>query len=498
MRKIVVGGFHQETNSFNPNIVGAAYLAKFTMEGDRILGMRGLPTPMSAFLAECGARGDKVIPSCFVFAQSGGRVDHAFFTEACGKICDTVREEKPDAVFLMLHGATQTTEADDGAGLLLEMVRDAAGNALIAASADMHANVTDRMLRCADILCGYRRYPHVDTYETGLRAARLGYRMLEGEKFYQAYARLPMLRAAGIYNTEEGAVGALMALAARRAEALGIEDYTVYQMQPWLDVSEAGSLVHAVSGDREAAEQFAREIAEELWRIRGQIVPALYSVEGVIARAKKNETGKPYLLVDAADSPNAGATGDNAYVLKKILELAPEMPSAFAVKDGRAAQEAFRLGVGAEAEFMIGGTYSPLSEKVSVKARVRSLHDGTFRAQGPMMKGTVHSMGPTAVLQAENCMILLCTDMIGSGDPQVFRSCGIEPLFLKLVNIKACTSFRAAYADIAGEIFETDTPGLSCAGVESLPFRKIPMPFSPFREPEAYEIKVKFVGREPS
>ena len=48
----------------------------------------------------------------------------------------------------------------------------------IAASLDLHANVTHAMLERADAMVAYRTYPHVDMAETGARTARLLDRML--------------------------------------------------------------------------------------------------------------------------------------------------------------------------------------------------------------------------------------------------------------------------------------------------------------------------------
>jgi len=40
-------------------------------------------------------------------------------------------------------------------------------------SLDLHANVTEKMLKHADALVAYRTYPHVDMAETGERAAKI-------------------------------------------------------------------------------------------------------------------------------------------------------------------------------------------------------------------------------------------------------------------------------------------------------------------------------------
>jgi microcystin degradation protein MlrC len=147
-------------------------------------------------------------------------------------------------------------------------------------------------------------------------------------------------------------------------------------------------------------------------------------------------------------------------------------------------EKAFQLGVGACADFTLGASIAPeLSRPVKVpNATVRSLHDGTFRLGGPAERGQLRHMGRSAVLQAGEISILVTQRGQNNGDLQFYRGFGIEPTLCRLVDVKACTSFRAAYEPISALICNTITPG--AAGVEllELPFKNIPSPFYPFSE----------------
>ena len=59
---------------------------------------------------------------------------------------------------------------------------------------------------------------------------------------------------------------------------------------------------------------------------------------------------------------------------------------------------------------------------------------------------------------------------------------GIEPTLCRLVDVKACTSFRAAYEPISALICNTITPGAAGVELKTLPFKNIPKPFYPFQE----------------
>jgi len=127
-------------------------------------------------------------------------------------LCDA----RPDAVYLDLHGAMVAEHVDDGEGELLARVRRTVGASVpVVASLDLHANVTQRMLECADALIAYRTYPHVDMAETGARAAFLLGQRLESRGISSPFARV---KQALSYAELSGAQEDLQRVAARIAE----------------------------------------------------------------------------------------------------------------------------------------------------------------------------------------------------------------------------------------------------------------------------------------
>src|SRR5690606_32710737 len=86
-------------------------------------------------------------------------------------ICEAVASGC-DAILLDLHGAMVTESLEDGEGALMKRLRALAPGVPIAAAFDMHTNLYPEMVENADVVAGYQTYPHVDVYETGLRAGR--------------------------------------------------------------------------------------------------------------------------------------------------------------------------------------------------------------------------------------------------------------------------------------------------------------------------------------
>ena len=123
------------------------------------------------------------MPTVAAGASSAGQLGAADFHWLVEWLVEGVKGASPlDGVLLALHGAWVAEGEPDADGYVLSRVRQAVGPTVpIAATLDIHANVTRRMVEQADILVGYRSYPHVDMRETGERAAALLFRAVRGE-----------------------------------------------------------------------------------------------------------------------------------------------------------------------------------------------------------------------------------------------------------------------------------------------------------------------------
>jgi microcystin degradation protein MlrC len=203
-----------------------------------------------------------------------------------------------------------------------------------------------------------------------------------------------------------------------------------------------------------------------------------------VQAAIDNTEDKPVVMVDSSDSPGAGSPGDSAAVLQYLLPYRDTLRAAVAVSDMAAVEKAYALGVGGKADFVLGASVAPsLSDAVEVKdCVVKSLHNGEFVLEGPASRGTKASMCRAAVLQAGQLMILVNRNCNNCKDPQFYRSVGIEPTLCRLVDVKACTSFRAAYEPISALICNAITPGAAGVELKTLPFKNVPAPFYPFQE----------------
>lgn len=492
-KRILVCAFHQETNTFNPIVwdidrfgtnrefEGAARLEK---------SLVGNTTLHGGYTAITEAGGE-VVPTIFLHSSSGGRVADEVLNHLCERMAHYIKTEEFDGIYAALHGATCTENEDDACGFFLETVRNLVGDKPVAVSFDLHAKVTDKVLKNADIVCGYQTYPHIDFFETGYRAAKHLMGMLEGKKYYMAAVNLPMLVPPAGYTTREEPFEGLMEKAKSMIADGKLTDASVFAVQPWLDIPEIMSRTVAISEDAEQAKTCALGLAKDLWAMKDDMWPDLKSVDEIIDIAEANTTGKPVLLIDSADSTNGGAVGDSPAVAQRLIERGSQLRVGMFILDPASAELAFRTGVGNRAEFSVGAGLTKGMKPLQVEGLVRSLHDGWFRQEGRAGRGNPAYLGKTAVVSFGNIDIVLCSQVKAPGDPQLLRHFGIEPTLCDMVAIKVNTSFREPYSTISDLVYFADTPGAGASNLKGMAWEKLPAGLYPFYEascPEKVEI----------
>ena len=183
--KFLIARFNHETNTFSPIPTPLAAFGGGDPRGpafgrDALEIARGSATAMGAFIDLAESKGCALVTPLFAMANPSGPVDAGAYRVLCDAIVDAVAQGC-DAIMLDLHGAMVVEDSIDGKGVLLERIRAIAPRTPLALALDLHGNISDRMIRHADIVVGFKTYPHVDMYDTGARAARLLFEMMDGK-----------------------------------------------------------------------------------------------------------------------------------------------------------------------------------------------------------------------------------------------------------------------------------------------------------------------------
>jgi microcystin degradation protein MlrC len=144
--------FQSSATSFAPP--ATKVVARTYLEGDAIVeeARSSAPTMLPetpGFVAAMDATGAWApVGIALAMTEPNGPVEHAFFVELLNSIERRLRAALPvDAVYICSHGAALTTEEDDPDGVLFAKVREIVGaDVPIAATLDLHANVSERMV----------------------------------------------------------------------------------------------------------------------------------------------------------------------------------------------------------------------------------------------------------------------------------------------------------------------------------------------------------------
>lgn len=482
--RIAVGSIKQESNTFVPTRTS---LDRFglLLEGDELFtGYKGARVEVPAFLDTLREAGATVVPLLAAAATPGGPLTRATFDQLLGKLLTGLKAALPvDAVLLALHGAMVMEDDWDSEGTILQAVRTVVGPTVpIAVSLDLHGHMTVRMIEHATLIVGCHEYPHTDTYETGVRTAKLLLDTLHGRcRPAMALAKRSIIVSPVNARTTIEPLRSI-ADAARAMERSGeVLHAALFPVQPWLDVPDLGFGVLVVTdNDLVLAQVTAGRLADMVWTERAAFEPDLVPLDHAI----RVGLGAPHGLTvvgDAGDAPTGGSPGDNVAVLRALLAFGADRatrPSYLTLCDPRAVQTAARTGIGAEITLRVGHTVSA-GEPLTITGRVCVLADGESRTKGPGDIGVPLNLGLTAVLAIGN--IRLCIRSLPSSDTDraVYQAVGLDPTDAALVFVKSPGNFRASFEPLAERVLVADTPGPTRADLRHVEFVRVTRPLYP-------------------
>ena len=486
--RLLIAKVSHETNTFSPV---PTPVARFCPDGETLLTgqaaidfYRGTTSCIGRYLAIADELGAEVVLPVAAAAPPSGPVDDDAFDLFCGLITDALRQQTFDAIMLDLHGAMVTRQYEDAEGELLRRVRAVAPDTKLSVSLDMHANIFDGMVSRADVIAGYRTYPHVDHLPTAERAGRTLVRTLRGEVHpVTAWANAPMLphvMAQGSYRSPNKDLQAMAEAMEQSGEALVASVFTGF---PHADVSQAGlSAVVVTDGDAAAAQRLVARLLDAAWDARQSFTFQTEPLADSVARAKALDG--PVVLLDHCDNSASGGTMDTTTVLAEIMRQGLEDVVFFGIYDPDAVQAAMRAGVGATVELRLGGRMQMPSipgsnEPLLVRGRVRTLSAGYFVSESPMRAGVAVTMGPMAVLDTGKVEIVLISRHTEPSDLGLFKVVGIDPAKKRYVAIKSRVHWRADLGSLAKHVVECNGMGVCTSDYGILKFEHVRRPIYP-------------------
>jgi microcystin degradation protein MlrC len=448
--RIVVGGIHTECSTYNPVLV---HEAEF-----RVLRGRDLTADAYfAFLADYHA---EFIPTLHARAIAGGPVERKTYEAFKAEILASVAAAgQLDGVYLAMHGAMYVEGMEDAEGDFITAVRTLVGPEVpIAASYDLHGNVSQPIVDALDMFSTYRTAPHIDVEETMRRAVGMLVRSIEsGVRPSIVWAPIPVVLPGERTSTEDQPARRLYARLPQIEADEGIWDASLMVGYVWADEPRATAAAIMTGSDLPALRHAAEALAQDYWDVREQFVfgTRTGSIEECVALAMAAKTA-PAIIAESGDNPTGGGVGDRADMLAELLRQGAEQVVFAGIADREATDRAYAAGIGAQLSLNIGGSLDPASAPVAVEAEVVFL----LGVPEPRLREAVLRIGGIAlVVTARRRPFHNIAD---------FTRLGLDPRQAKIVAVKS-GYLSPELVPIANPSLMALSPGVVDQFVERLP-----------------------------
>jgi microcystin degradation protein MlrC len=481
MERILVGQFRQESHSFVPGLTDIADFEENLVRRGKDSLQRSGNRELDGFLDSTEEFGVELVPTIDAGAHSGPVVSDAAFEKFVGEILEGIRAnlDSIDGVMLGLHGAMVTESLDDAEGEILARVRAIVGPDMpVASTFDLHTHMTPKMADNATIVVGYQTCPHVDLRRAGRHAMDLLIRTIRGEVTPSiAIRKIPMLTSSEPHDDREFPNKEVIGMLHTAEEDPAILSASIFCTQPWLDISGIGwTAVVVTDANDDLGQTTADAIARRAWDLRDNYLVPKTDVDEAIDTALAGEG--LFAFSEGSDSTTAGGLGDGNLLLKALLRRKVDVPTAVMVRDPEAAAACVSAGIGGVVTTTLGGKLNPdFYSPLEVTGTVRTLTDGHYLNHYGGIRTL--EMGPTAVLQVGSIAIMITTGKPRMVDYEAYKSVGINPDLLRIIQPKSAGAYREYYDKIATCI-DIDFPGPSGSDLTALPFTRIPRPMWPW------------------
>ncbi len=459
--RIAFGGISIEATNFSP--VPSTLNDFIVYRGEELLASDRYP-----FLEEMKA---EFVPTLFASALPGGVVDaHTYQTLKRDLLARLTAIGPVDGFYLDLHGAMKVDGMDDAEADLAADIRAIVGpHARIAASMDLHGNISQTYVASINLLTAYRTAPHRDTLETRQKACRmLVDAIAKNVKTEIACVPIPVLLSGEATRTDVEPGKRLWISLAEIDKIPGVLDASLFVGFAWVDEPRAHAAAVITGTDATVIQREARQLAQAYWAARTAFAFAtpVGSIDECIQWALAAQ--EPCVFIsDSGDNTTAGAAGDIPLCLASLVVHNPPSAVVAGMTDAQAVAACTQAGIGATLALSLGGKLdSAHGEPLPVHGKVLTLFDGD------------REKGRQAVFQVGQVKVIITERRSAFTQVSDFTQVGVDPLAHKIVVVKLGYLFPDLLR-IAPLAFMALTPGAAAQDLARLPYRHIQRPMYP-------------------
>ena len=489
--RIAILGIHLDSNACAPVSTEDDFRKSCYFEGAAMLAEAARPAPampaeIPGFVEVMNATGEwEALPIIITATEPGGPADQRFIDATFARMRMLLAAAAPfDAIYISNHGAMTASAAEDPDGALYALVREVAGPDIpVLATVDLHANISRRMVECADCILSYRTNPHVDRRERGSEAATLIRRLLAGERWEKTFIRMPIVPPSVTLLTARGAYADMIAEGQLH---IGPDLPVVSLLGGFAfgDVREGGITI-LVYGRGQKPKLLAQQLAMLAWAERERFRVRLTPLDEAVARAAqagRNGERTAVCIADVADNPGGGGRGNTTDILERLLAAKAERVLLGNFVDAAAAARCHTAVVGATLRLVLNQDCADAhGRSIPIDAKMLALSNGIVAGRRGIYAGRTANLGPSAAIQVGGLTLVVCSRRIQCADPAFFETFGLDIGAYSSLVVKSRGHFRAGfdewYTDDA--IIEADAAGLTSPVLERFSWKRLPRPVWP-------------------
>ena len=341
-----------------------------------------------------------------------------------------------DGVFVSLHGAMRSPASDDPEAEFIEAIRGVVGAEVpIAASLDLHAHLTSRLVKVVTIMAAYRTNPHRDHAAVGYRAGAMLIRTVLGDvQPAQAWRTLPMVLGGGTTIDFLPTMRPIFRRMKEMEKDPRVLYVSLFMCHLWNDAPDLGWSTHVCTDDDpRLAGVLADELADLAWSVRHKLPPELPGPTEAIRQARGARIRRKLGTVcisDASDMVTAGATGENSRLLAALLEQGLGMLTLASIRDAPVVDALWNTPAGTPVTVHVGGKLDPIGTPgIDVAGRFIRRH-----SEGPF--------GRRILLDLGHVQLVVTADPPLAIMPSFYSSMGLRPFQADICVVKSLFPFR--------------------------------------------------------
>lgn len=478
--RLGIAGLGHETITFWPGLTELEDFERNASYGEDVIeSKRGTNTSLGGFIDVCEAEDVEMYPVCAAMGGATATVSDEVYNHYVGKMKEGfyAEAEELDGILLSLHGAMATESLQDTETNIIRDVRSAFGyEKPLMTALDLHGNLSPDILNEATAIFGYQSSPHIDSGETGRRAAKTLITTLREEVKPVCVIEKPGVVTPSVFSATTVDPGKEIIERLRYWESKpGVLDVSAFFGFAWSDVHPLGASTVAVTDDDvDLAKEVAKDLSSLFWERRRELNGGgkLYSVEDGIQRAieRSKRANKPIIILDHADRTN-----DTTFVLKELIERDVDNAAHPLMYDPVAAEKCLKAGEGNKIELSVGaGTGWRDGGPINVRGEILWTGKGEYTGSGPMRIGQEVDLGKTAILDVDGIWLQLVSRRSSLIDEDPIKKFGYNPTDFDIIVTKSKTHFRAVYEELGEEIVIVDAPGQCPADLSVFEYSNVP------------------------